>query len=74
MAHSVFGGPEGRYTDDELKHWLRTFFRRFISQQFKRSCMPDGPQITDISLSPRGAWNMPSDIAATTWLKECDEL
>jgi len=59
MARKVFGG---KYTDDELKHWLRTFFRRFIGQQFKRSCMPDGPKITDISLSPRGAWNMPSDI------------
>ena len=74
MARKVFGIPNGKYSDDELKHWLRTFFRRFFSQQFKRSCMPDGPQITDISLSPRGAWNMPSDIAATQWLKECDEL
>jgi len=74
MARSAFGGPDGKYTEEELKHWLRIFFQRFISQQFKRSCMPDGPQITDISLSPRGAWNMPSDIAATLWLKECDEL
>ena len=74
MARQVFGGTKGRYTDDELKHWLRTFFRRFFSQQFKRSCMPDGPQITDISLSPRGAWSMPSDVAATQWIKECDTL
>lgn len=74
MARSVFGGPNGKYTDEELKHWLRTFFRRFFSQQFKRSCMPDGPKITDISLSPRGAWSMPSDIAATLWLNECDAL
>ena len=73
-ARSVFGGPDGKYTDEELKHWLRTFFRRFFSQQFKRSCMPDGPKITDISLSPRGAWSMPSDIAATLWLNECDAL
>jgi NAD+ synthase (glutamine-hydrolysing) len=74
LAQAVFGGPEGKYTDEELKHWLRTFFRRFISQQFKRNCMPDGPQVTAISLSPRGAWEMPSDAAATLWLKECDEL
>ena len=74
MAQNVFGGPKGKYTDEELKHWLRTFFRRFISQQFKRNCMPDGPQITAVSLSPRGAWSMPSDAAATLWLKECDEL
>ena len=74
MAQNVFGGPKGKYTDEELKHWLRTFFRRFISQQFKRNCMPDGPQITAVSLGPRGAWSMPSDAAATLWLKECDEL
>ena len=74
MARAVFGGEGGRYTDEELKHWLRTFFKRFFGQQFKRSCMPDGPQVTEVSLSPRGAWSMPSDVASTLWLKECDEL
>ena len=71
MAQTAFAG---KYSDEELRHWLRTFFRRFFSQQFKRSCMPDGPQVTEISLSPRGSWNMPSDIAPSRWLKECDEL
>ena len=74
LARRAFGGPDGKYSDEELKHWLYTFFRRFFSQQFKRSCMPDGPQITDISLSPRGALNMPSDASASIWLKECEEL
>lgn len=64
----------GKYTDKELQHWLHTFFRRFFGQQFKRSCMPDGPQVTEVSLSPRSSWSMPSDVAATRWLKECDEL
>lgn len=71
MAKAAFAD---KYTDQELQHWLRTFFRRFFGQQFKRSCMPDGPQVTEISLSPRGSWSMPSDVAATCWLKECDEL
>ena len=71
MAQTAFAG---RYTDDELRHWLRTFFRRFFGQQFKRSCMPDGPQVTEVSLSPRGSWSMPSDITATHWLEECDNL
>ena len=74
MARAVFGGDKGRYTDEEIKKWLRTFFKRFFSQQFKRSCMPDGPMVTEVSLSPRGAWSMPSDVASTLWLRECDEL
>lgn len=74
MARAVFGGDKGRYTDEEIKKWLRTFFKRFFSQQFKRSCMPDGPMVTEVSLSPRGAWSMPSDVASTLWLRECDEI
>jgi NAD+ synthase (glutamine-hydrolysing) len=49
------------YDDDTIRKWLNTFMRRFFNQQFKRSCMPDGPQVCEISLSPRGGWSMPSD-------------
>ena len=54
--------------------WLRTFFRRFFQQQFKRSCLPDGPKVGSVSLSPRGDWRMPSDAAAALWLQELDCL
>ncbi|MBR6756554.1 MAG: NAD(+) synthase [Peptococcaceae bacterium] len=58
------------YTPEVIGYWLKTFFRRFFQQQFKRSCLPDGPKVTPISLSPRGAWQMPSDAAANLWLEE----
>lgn len=57
-----------------IKHWLTTFCRRFFNQQFKRSCMPDGPCVCGISLSPRGGWAMPSDASSALWLKECESL
>ena len=59
----------GKYTEDELRKWLTTFVRRFFNNQFKRSCMPDGPAVGTVSLSPRGAWNMPSDAFSDEWLK-----
>ncbi len=62
------------YDDETLKKWLKTFVRRFFTQQFKRSCLPDGAQVGEISLSPRGAWNMPSDAAATLWQAEAEAL
>ena len=62
------------YKDETIKHWLKTFFRRFFSQQFKRSCLPDGPKVGSVSLSPRGDWRMPSDESSALWLKECDAL
>ena len=65
---------DGRYRDDELKHWLRTFYKRFFSQQFKRSCLPDGPKVGSVSLSPRGDWRMPSDASREAWLAECEAL
>ncbi len=65
---------EGTYDDETIKKWLRTFFRRFFQQQFKRSCLPDGPKVGTVSISPRGDWRMPSDACATLWLKEVDEL
>ena len=64
----------GKYTDEVIKKWLTTFFRRFFSQQFKRSCLPDGPKVGSCSLSPRGDWRMPSDASATAWVDECNNL
>ena len=58
LAQKAF---EGAYSDETIKKWLKTFMRRFFNQQFKRSCLPDGPAVGSVSLSPRGAWNMPSD-------------
>ncbi len=55
------------YSEDEIKGYLDIFIRRFYSQQFKRSCMPDGPRVTEITLSPRSAWQMPSDISSELW-------
>ena len=54
--------------------WLRSFYRRFFSQQFKRSCMPDGAKVGTVNLSPRGDWRMPSDASAALWLEEVDRL
>jgi len=62
------------YDNATILKWMNVFFRRFFSQQFKRSCMPDGPKVSSISLSPRGDWRMPSDAAANLWLKEIEEL
>ncbi len=59
---------------EEIKHWLKTFCRRFFNQQFKRSCLPDGPKVGSVCLSPRGDWRMPSDASSALWLRECDEL
>lgn len=65
---------KGIYDEETIKKWLYTFFRRFFQQQFKRSCLPDGPKVGSVSLSPRGDWRMPSDASANLWLKECKEL
>jgi NAD+ synthase (glutamine-hydrolysing) len=65
---------EGTYDDATIKKWLRSFFRRFFQQQFKRSCLPDGPKVGTVSISPRGDLRMPSDACATIWLNECDRL
>ena len=63
-----------KYDDATLLKWLEVFIRRFFTQQFKRSCLPDGPAVTEISLSPRGGLKMPSDALSTLWLKEIEEL
>ena len=64
----------GEYNEEVIKKWLTTFCRRFFMQQFKRSCLPDGPKVGSVGLSPRGDWKMPSDACSTLWLKECEEL
>lgn len=63
----------GVYESGEIKSWLRMFYKRFFAQQFKRSCLPDGPKVGSISLSPRGDWRMPSDATAALWLKELED-
>ncbi len=73
LALKAFNGRE-EYTPKVILHWLRTFYRRFFRQQFKRSCLPDGPKVGSVCLSPRGDWRMPSDASATMWLKEVDAL
>ena len=62
------------YSDEIILKWLNVFYRRFFSQQFKRSCLPDGPKIGSICLSPRGDWRMPSDACSSLWLKDLEEL
>ena len=71
MARRAYAGV---YDDAVILHWLRTFTRRFFVQQFKRSCMPDGPKVGSVTLSPRGDWRMPSDASAKLWLDEVAEL
>lgn len=68
LARRAFDGSAGPHYDDEtITKWLRTFFRRFFTQQFKRSCLPDGPKVGSVSLSPRGDWRMPSDASFAEW-------
>lgn len=63
---------EGKYDEETVKKWLKTFIKRFFAQQFKRSCMPDGVKVGRVSLSPRGDWRMPSDAVAKLWLDMID--
>lgn len=63
-----------KYSRETLKKWLTVFCRRFFAQQFKRSCLPDGPKVGSVSLSPRGDWRMPSDASSAMWLQECEQL
>lgn len=71
LAQIAFGT---HYDNETIKKWLKTFCRRFFSQQFKRSCLPDGPKVGSVVLSPRGDWRMPSDASSTLWLEECENL
>lgn len=72
LARAAFSSEQ--YADSVIKHWLKTFIRRFFQQQFKRSCLPDGPKVGSVTLSPRGDWRMPTDAVSTIWLKECESL
>ena len=71
MACRAFAGE---YDAETIKKWMKVFYRRFFTQQFKRNCMPEGVKIGNISLSPRGDWRMPSDAAARIWLDEVERL
>ena len=64
----------GYYDEETIKKWLNNFIRRFFSQQFKRSCLPDGVKVGSVSLSPRGDLRMPSDASSNAWLEELGEL
>lgn len=71
LALKAFGES---YDRSVILHWMRTFYRRFFNQQFKRSCLPDGPKVGSVCLSPRGDWRMPSDASSALWLKEVESL
>ncbi len=71
LAQQAFAGE---YEDSAILKWLKTFYRRFFSQQFKRSAMPDGVKVGSVCLSPRGDWRMPSDISAALWLRNIDNI
>ena len=64
----------GEYDEETIRKWLTVFTRRFFQQQFKRSCLPDGPRVGSVALSPRGDWRMPSDASAERWLEELESL
>ncbi len=65
---------QGAYSPAVIKKWLAVFYRRFFAQQFKRSCLPDGPKVGSVTLSPRGDFRMPSDACARIWLEEIEEM
>ena len=63
-----------KYDEETIKEWLKLFIKRFFTQQFKRSCIPDGPKVGTISLSPRADWRMPSDADFEAWIKALDNI
>lgn len=64
----------GEYDDETIYKWLRTFCQRFFAQQFKRSCLPDGPKVGTVALSPRGDWRMPSDACVASWMRDLEQV
>lgn len=71
LAQNAFAGE---YDDETILKWLKTFYRRFFMQQFKRSCLPDGPKVGSVAVSPRGDLRMPSDASAALWMKELEQI
>ena len=65
---------EEKYSPDVIKIWLVNFVRRFFTQQFKRSCLPDGPKVGSAAISPRGDWRMPSDVLYAEWLRDAENV
>ncbi len=78
MPHKIFRlaclALGDKYKKETIKHWMTVFYRRFFSQQFKRSCLPDGPAVGSVSLSPRGGWIMPSDAKSSIWLEDVETI
>ncbi len=74
MAVAAFSGEDHHFEPEVILKWLRIFTRRFFVQQFKRSCLPDGPKVGSVALSPRGDWRMPSDAQSRIWLDEVDKI
>ena len=74
IAVRTFAGEADGYDAETILKWLKTFYRRFFSQQFKRSCVPDGVKVGSVALSPRGDLRMPSDAVARVWLDELNDL
>lgn len=74
IYHLALAAFAGRYEPEVLLAWLNNFYRRFFAQQFKRSCLPDGPKVGSVTLSPRADWRMPSDACNALWMRELDDL
>ena len=74
IYHLALAAFAGRYEPEVLLACCSNFYRRFFAQQFKRSCLPDGPKVGSVTLSPRADWRMPSDACNALWLKELDEI
>ena len=78
MPHKIFRlaclALGDKYKKETIKHWMTVFYRRFFAQQFKRSCLPDGPKVGSVAVSPRGDLRMPSDACAAVWLQQLEEI
>ena len=65
---------ESEFDEATILKWIKNFYRRFFTQQFKRNCLPDGPKVGSVCLSPRGDWRMPSDAVSRIWIDELNSL
>ena len=74
QGNNEFYAETRQYDDKTILHWLYIFYRRFFIQQFKRSCLPDGPKVGSVSLSPRGDWRMPTDALVSDWLRQIEQI